>query len=196
MNNAAKELIEQLTTETDYFKKAQLVDTLRRQECISVKDIALTLNKHPSYVSHLHRLLKLPPIVIDGYYNKQVALSHLVILSRLKKKEQMEAVYKDIMAKGLTSQQTEDLIRLKNFDITSEPEKVSPPELATLILEAKETLQQVDIKVIQTRIKGKVILEMKGNSKQTTEFLRDILYALSNRRTLHKKAVDELMILE
>ena len=196
MNNAATALIQQLKDEADYFKKAQIVDILRRQECLSVKEIAGQIKKHPSYVSHLNRLLKLPPIVIDGYYARQIALSHLVILSRLKNEEAMEGVYKEILSKGLTSQQTEELIRLKNYDITSEPEKVPPSELQALLEEVQDKLGGVDIKVVQTRIKGKVVLELKGNSKQTTEFLRQVLMALSSQGTIRSRVVEELMILE
>lgn len=196
MNTAATALIHQLIEESDYFKKAQLVDVLRRQECLSVKEIAGQIDKHPSYVSHLNRLLRLPPIVIDGYYSGQVALSHLVILSRLKDPEKMENVYTEILSKGFTSQQTEELIRMQNFDITSEPEKVPPSELHTLVEEVKEKLQGTDVKVVQTRIKGKITLELKGNSKQTTEFLRQVLLALSSQKTIRNSTVEELMILE
>lgn len=196
MNKVATELIEQLLSETDHFKKAHIVDILRRQECISVKDIASKLKKHPSYVSHLQRLVKLPFIVVDGYYAQQIALSHLVILSRLKDKEAMEEVYKEVLAKGLTSVQTEQLIRLKNYDISSEPEKVSPSELESLTRQVKEKLQGVDVKVVQTRIKGKITLELKGDSKQTTHFLREVLQALSTHRKVHSNGVEELMILE
>lgn len=196
MNTAATELINQLIQESDYFKKAQIVDLLRRQECISVKDIALKIDKHPSYVSHLNRLLKLPPLVIDGYYSGQVALSQLIILSRLKDTGSMEEVYQEILAKGLTSQQTEELIRLKNYDITSEPEKVSPSELQILIDEIQEKMKGVQVKVVQTRIKGKITLELKGNNKQTADFLRNVLLALTSEGTLRRNVVQELMILE
>ncbi|CAN5134868.1 hypothetical protein BH09PAT2_BH09PAT2_09200 [soil metagenome] len=196
MNIAAAALIQQLIEEVDYFKKAELVDMLRRQECLSVKEIAGKIDKHPSYVSHLNRLLKLPPLVIDGYYSGQVSLSHLVILSRLKDAEKMEQVYHDILAKGLTSQLTEELIRLENFDITTEPEKVPPSELDALVAEVKEKLGGADIKVVQTRIKGKVVIELKGNNKQTTEFLRQVLLALSSQARMQGNSVEELMILE
>ena len=108
----------------------------------------------------------------------------------------MEGVYKEILSKGLTSQQTEELIRLKNYDITSEPEKVPPSELQALLEEVQDKLGGVDIKVVQTRIKGKVVLELKGNSKQTTEFLRQVLMALSSQGTIRSRVVEELMILE
>ncbi len=196
MNKAATELIQQLIEESDYFKKAQIVDTLRRQECISAKDIALKINKHPSYVSHLNRLLKLPPIVIDGYYSKQVALSHLVILSRLKNIKHMAEVYEEILAKGLTSAQTEELIRFQNFDITSEPEKFEPDELTDLVNEVTNKLDGVHVKVVQTRIKGKIVLELKGNSKQTTAFLREILEALVAQGRVRARSVEKLIILE
>ncbi len=196
MNTVVTALIQQLKTEGDYFKKAQLVDVLRRQECLSVKEIASQIDKHPSYVSHLNRLLKLPSIVIDGYYSQQVALSHLIILSRLKEVEKMEDVYGEILAKGLTSAQTEDLIRLRNFNISSEQEKVSPDELHVLIQEVAEKLGDVDVKVVQTRIKGKITLELKGSSKQTTEFLRRVLQVLSSQGMRRTRVVEKLMILE
>ncbi len=108
----------------------------------------------------------------------------------------MDTVYQEILSKSLTSAQTEDLIRLNNFDIISEPGKVSPTELEALIHEVKHKLSGVDIKVVQTRIKGKIVLELKGNNKQTADFLREVLLTLSAQNSIRGNKVEELMILE
>ena len=197
MNIAATALIDQLLTESDHLKKAQLVDSLRRDGCLSVKEIAEHLHKHPSYISHLNRLLKLPPIVIDGYYAHQVSLSHLVILSRLNDKKEMEKVYTEILSKGLTSNQTEELIRMKKFEIEGESDKLLPAEVTFLTERIEKAIDKVKIKVIQTRIKGKIVLELKGNNKVTTEFLRTILTELGNTtEPIEERKGDVLMTLE
>lgn len=190
-------MIDQFRRETDHFKKAQIIDSLRRDACLSVKDIAEKIDKHPSYVSHLNRLLRLPPLVIDSYYNQQISLSHLLILSRLKSTDEMEKAYEQILAQNLTSVQTEELVRMKKYNVETSPEHVTEKELASLLSEVKEKYADVTVKVIQTRIKGKVTIEMKGNSDRTSAFLRDVLTLLSTQQTYPAgQSVSELVVLD
>ena len=179
MNTSVEKLIEKLKSETDSIQKAKLIHILHFDKTLSLKEIAAHLKKHPSYISHYLRILQLPTTILDGYYSKQISPAHLFILSRLRNETDIQRAYKEILTKSLTTVQAEELIRQIKFTVSTTNEQLSKEKLEGLIAEIKKVFPQIQLKIVQTRIKGKIIMELKGPTGETSEFIKQI----SNRIT-------------
>ncbi len=195
MNTSVPELLNQLQKEKDSFKKAKIIRYLYHEKMISLKEIATHLNKHPSYVSHYLQILCLPEIVLDGYYSKDLSEAHLFILSRLKKEQDILKAYKVILSKGLTTAQTEEVIRELKFDVLTNPTQLSKKEIQELINDLRNVFLGVHIKIIQSRIRGKIILELKGDSKKTSSFIKDVMAKLARSGAINNYE-DDMQVLE
>jgi len=102
MNDQVNSIIEQIKKEEDIFTKAKLIKFLRKKKDIPLKDIARKLQLTSSYVCHILRLNNLPEIIVDGYYSKQITISHLFILSRVKDKNKLISIYEKVLTDSLT----------------------------------------------------------------------------------------------
>ena len=162
---------------------------------IPLKEIAIHLKKHPSYISHYLQLLKLPDIVLDGYYSKDITAAHLFILSRLKNELEIIKAYEVILSKALTTAQTQELIRELKFDITTQTTQLSKKDTTELLAEIKKVYSGVQVKIIQSRIRGKIILELKGDTKKTTAFINDVVERIT-RTGLLENPEDDMQVLE
>lgn len=195
MNNTVPELIEKLQKEKDSFKRAKIIQYLYREKMVPLKEIATHLKIHPSYISHYLQLLTLPDIVLDGYYSKDISAAHLFILSRLKKEMEMIKAYEVILSKGLTTAQTEEFIRELMFDVITSPTQLSKKQSQELLDEIKKVFIGVQAKIIQSRIKGKIILELKGDTKKTTSFIKSVVEKLTRTGTM-EPIEDDMQVLE
>jgi len=166
--------IEQFKKETDIFLKAKLLIFLKKEKNWRVIDLARKLNMKSSYICHLIRLNKLPEIVVDGYYNKIISKSHLFVLSRLNSEEDIIKVYELILEKNLNILQTEDVVRQILYKTKNEGQYLSSDERSQLIKKIELLGENVKVKIIQTRIKSKLIIEIKGSLKKTTSILKKI----------------------
>ncbi|MFA9288396.1 MAG: ParB/RepB/Spo0J family partition protein [Weeksellaceae bacterium] len=176
-----QELFSSLQSEKDIFQKSRIIRHLRLQYEVPAREIAEKLSVHPSYVSHYLRLLTLPEIVIDGFYAKQVSASHLFILARLQNKEEVMEAYKEILEKGYTSAQTEELIREKKYALVGEDaDYFADIEIKQLVTELKKFIPDLDVKITQTRIQGSIHLSIKGKRAKTTHVLRTLLQRLAD----------------
>ncbi|QQG43813.1 MAG: hypothetical protein HYW86_02935 [Candidatus Roizmanbacteria bacterium] len=173
-------IIDKIREEKDYLQKARQILYLNKQKDISIKDIAGSLSLKSSYVCHILRLNRLPELIVDGYYAKLVTLTHLFILSRLKETKKMLEAYEKVLIDNLTVGQTEFLIRDIIYDIKSTGARISSDEikdLNTLLTQGKKNLS---VKLIQSRIKSKLILEIKGSLLTTSEALRNLIGRLKS----------------
>jgi ParB family chromosome partitioning protein len=166
--------INQFKTEKDIFIKAKILYFLNKDKGIRIVDLAKITGLKPAYICHFLRLVKLPEIVVDGYYGKMISASHLFVLSRLKTKEAMMEVYEKILEKNLTISETENLVRELLYQVKNQGAYLSSEERSRLVKSIESLSDNVKAKVIQTRIKGKLIIEIKGNLKETTEVLKRI----------------------
>lgn len=164
--------------EKDAFQKARLINYLYKEEQLRLNHIAVKLNLHPSHISHYLRLLDLPQIVVDGYYSQHVSETHLFILSRLDNKKDMIDAYKKILADSLTIEDTQKLIREIKHSISTKDEYLSPKLIEDFKKTLKKQLKDVTVEIIQTRIKGKMVLEMKGDTEKTKKFLVNLMVRL------------------
>lgn len=176
MRPIVTELLEHLRTEEDVFKVSELLHKLIRDEQVPLVQVSRELGAKPSYVSHLMRIKKLPSIIIDGYYSKSISLSHLFIISRLNTVEDMIAVYEKVLANNLPTAKTEELVREILFHVDSRGERVNKQKMQAL--KDKFKRRGVDLDITQTRTKGRISLEMKGNLETTTQFIEEITQAL------------------
>jgi len=166
--------IEQIKREIDVFIKAKLLNVLKKEKGWRVVDLSQKLNLKPSYICHLLRLNRLPEIVVDGYYNKMISKSHLFILSRLPSEKEIVKVYELILEKSLDVSKTEDIVRQIVYQIKNEGDYLSFEEKEELVKKIESLEENIKAKVIQTRVKGKLIIEIKGSLKKTSKILRKI----------------------
>ena len=167
-------VIEQVKNEADYFSKGKLISYLIKQKKVRVKDVAEALKMKPSYVCHFMRLAKLSEVVMDGYYSKLITISHLFVISLLKSQEDMVEIYEQVLRDSLTVKQTEELVRKKLNGVSSEGEYVQDSE----VQDAEEKIgaaYQGTAKVIQTRIKTKVLIEWTGSRKERLQKVSSFL---------------------
>lgn len=175
----SQDLLEQVKNEKDFFKKAKILLKLKKEKQVPVFKISQELNLKPSYVSHILRLNKLPELIMDGYYTEAISISHLFIISRLTKEEDMVGIYEQALANNLTALQTEELVRQKLYNIKGDGEHLTDSEQEEFIKQMNN--QGVDAKIIQSRIKGKMILEIKGNLAKTTTKIKELMSLLKSK---------------
>lgn len=171
--------INQLKQETDIFANAKLLHTLVREKNVRIVDLAKSLGKTSSYICHLLRLATLPDIIVDGYYSKLITISHLFILSRIKDEKKLLELYEQLLTGSFTVQKTEELIREALYKIHSVGKRLEKEEINKIVEQIRKTNSDLDITVIQTRIKGKVILEIKASLEKTSSVLKQLLEKLA-----------------
>lgn len=163
----------------DIFAKARSIQRLIQEENLRIVDLAKSLNKTSSYICHLLRLTKLPEIIVDGYYSKLISISHLFIISRIKDKEKLLETYEQLLKNNYSVQQTEDVVRELLYQVKNNGKRLQKDELESSIEKIKEKMKDIQIKIVQTRIKGKMIIEMKGNLEDTSHTLKEVLKKLT-----------------
>jgi len=173
-NLEIEKYINQFKAEKDIFIKAKILYFLNKNKGIRIVDLAKIIGLKPAYICHFLRLTKLPEIVIDGYYGKMISASHLFIISRLKTKEAIIELYEKILEKNLTINETDNLVRELIYQVKNQGDYLSSEEKNRLIKAIESLANNVKVKLIQTRTKGKLIIEIKGNLKETTKILKKI----------------------
>lgn len=179
MGEEIPEIIDQIKQTKDFFQKARLIEYLQKEKKVTTKKVSDLLEMKPSYVCHITRLNRLPEIVVDGYYAELISVSHLFIIARLKEVNQMIMVYEKALANNLTVLQTEELVREYLYHIKAEGDHLGKNELHIAKALIEENHRNISVKIIQTRIKAKIVLEVKGNLKKTSQILKSILESLS-----------------
>lgn len=177
MQTDTDSVIEQIKNETNFITKAKLLRFLVVDKNIRIKDISRLLGMKESYVCHILRLNKLNDLVVDGYYSKLISISHLYIIARLHSIEQIEKAYETVLGNSYTVAQTEELIREMLYQTKSEGKHMEQNELAELSQKVEEA-QNVKVKIVQTRIRTKCIIEIKESLADATPKLRTILKKL------------------
>jgi ParB-like chromosome segregation protein Spo0J len=169
---------EQIRTSTDYFQKAKLIAFLVRQNKIRIKDVAERLHLTQSYVCHILRLNKLSELIMDGYYSHLISISHLFVISLLHSQEDMMDLYEAVLRENLSVQATEEQVRMKLHNVSSEGEYINSDHIRQVTTAAAESYGAT-VKVVQTRVKTKILFEWKGSRKQRKEGVTKLLHALS-----------------
>ncbi len=168
-------LLEQVRKEEDYFNKAVVLHRLKTEKKVRVKDLAEKLNYKPAYICHILRLIKLPEIVRDGYYSKTISLSHLFIIARLGTHDQMLLAYEKILSNNLTALQAEALIREMLYHVDTGGKYLEKNAAADIYKSLSDLEIEYSVKIVQTRVRGRLVVELKGGLEKTTPALLSIL---------------------
>ncbi|PIY69191.1 hypothetical protein COY90_01860 [Candidatus Roizmanbacteria bacterium CG_4_10_14_0_8_um_filter_39_9] len=182
-------VVGQIKNETNFITKAKLLRFLVVDKGIRIKDISRTLGMKESYVCHILRLNKLNDLVVDGYYSKLISISHLFIIARLHTTEQIEKAYEMVLGNSFTVSQTEELIREMLYQTKTVGEHMEKKEIDLLTHEI-EIAHDVKVKVVQTRIKTKCLIEISGSLQDATPRLRSILKILGETQKVPSKDED------
>ena len=174
MNEEIKDLVLKIQTEKDPISKAKLINFLNKEKQVRIKDIARLLEVSSSYICNLLRLLKLPDSVVDGYYSKNLSLTHLMTISRLHTQEDILSVYEKILQAGLTVGAVQELVTQALSGIDHAGEKIKKEISDKIKNRFKSITQEIKVEVIQTRVQAKVRLTLKGNRQKTTKFLEEL----------------------
>jgi DNA-binding MarR family transcriptional regulator len=188
-DESIKQKINAIKLHPDPMSQAQLIAELLRETPLRNTDLAKELEIKPSYLSHLVRVMKLPDMVIDGYWNKQLTFTHLILISRLKKQEDIIVLYEEILQKGLNVSATERRIREILYLIDSTGKYTSKDRLNAIKSRIESSLDSdARVSIIQTRIKAKIIIEVAGNLVKTSEFID--VFANRFRQKKNKKNIE------
>lgn len=172
-------LINQIRIERDIFQKYRLIEYLMKEKKLRVIDISKKIGYKPSFICHLLRLKKIPDVLIDGYYSKSITSSHLYIISRLNNPREMIELYEKILSENYTVRQTEEAVREYLYQVKSIGKYIKKETSEKYAKRIKELFPETDIKVVQTRIKGTVSIEIKGNLETSTKTIKHLLEKLS-----------------
>ena len=171
-DDTIRQRINAIKIHTDPLTQAQLVVELIREHPIRNTDLAKELEIKPSYLSHLVRVMRLPDMVIDGYWNKQITFTHLILISRLRKPEEIVGLYEEILQKSLNVSATERRVREILYLIDSTGKYTSKDRLNAIKTRIESSLENnARVSIVQTRIKAKIIIEVSGNLVKTSEFI-------------------------
>lgn len=173
-------ILKQIKEDRDIFQKSRLLEYLIREKNLRVIDLANKIGYKSSYICHLLRLKKIPEVVVDGYYSKSISSSHIFILSRLNEKKQMIDLYEKILGDNLTVKQTESAVRNYLYQVKSIGKYINKETQEKLTRKIKEKYPELDIEIIQTRIRGKVIFEVKGDLEKSSKMIQGILEKLGS----------------
>ncbi len=171
-------LLNKIKEDRDIFQKSRLVDYLIKERKLRIIDLAKKLDFKSSYICHLLRLKKIPDVIVDGYYSKSISSSHIYVMSRLNDVKQMIKLYEKILGENYTVKQTEEAVRDYLYQVKSIGKYINKENIEKLTQKIKEKYPEVEIKIIQTRIKGKVILEIKGSLEESSKEIKKILEKL------------------
>ena len=172
-------LYDEFNNEKDHFKKSNLLHKLTKEHDLKLSEISKNINLSPSYISHIMRLKKLPDLIIDGYYSNQISITHLYIISRLLEVKDMIQIYEKVLTNNLTTLETDDLVRQKLYGVKSEGNYLLDVD-KNIIIEKLNNILAGKIKIIQTRVKSKIIIELKGSLKETSDKIKKLINFLGN----------------
>lgn len=163
----------QIKQEKDILEKSRLIIKAIKDNNLKISELSKIISIKPAYICHLIRLQTLPDIVIDGYYSKLISPSHLLVVSRVKDKKKVVEIYEKILINNLSVSSTEDLVRECLYMVKNEGKYLPKSEVEKF----KQNFEKQGgrVKLIQTRIKAKIIIEFKGGLSSTSQKLRDII---------------------
>ena len=172
-------LVNQIKAEKDIFQKYRLIEYLMKEKNLRITDVSNKIGYKPSYICHLIRLKKVPDVVVDGYYSKSISSSHIYVLSRLNDTKQMIGLYEKILGENYTVRQTESAVREYLYQVKSIGKYINKENTEKVIQIIKQEYPELIVQIIQTRIKGKVIFEVKGSLEKSSKILKLVLEKLA-----------------
>ena len=90
----------------------------------------------------------------------------------------MIELYEKILGENFTVKQTENEVRNYLYQVKSIGKYIKREDIEKLTKKIKEKYPDLDVEIIQTRIKGKIILEVKGDLETTSKTIKHVLEKL------------------
>ena len=151
---------------------------------LGTTEVAKRVGKSVPAVSNTIRLLSLPDAIKDALVAGVITEGHVRPLLSLGEPKLMLDVFKTILRENYTVRQTEDYTRrikgeVQQKEPASEKDHLYIPEQDEMALQIKQKLIADTVKIAQSRIKARVIIEVKGTPEETSEKIKSIHRALT-----------------
>ncbi|KKQ96751.1 MAG: hypothetical protein A3C27_03795 [Candidatus Levybacteria bacterium RIFCSPHIGHO2_02_FULL_39_36] len=166
-------------------ERAQAYKRLIDEFGISVTEVAKRVGKSLPYISNTIRLLTLPDAIKDALAAGVITEGHVRPLISIGDPKLMLGAFKRILVEGISVRGAEEVARqLKSEVQQKEPhkkrDKLYIPELEEMSKKIMETRGYSRVQVDQSRIKARIIIEVKGDETETKPLLEDIFFRLTN----------------
>ena len=90
----------------------------------------------------------------------------------------MIELYEKILGENYSVKQTEEAVRDYLYQVKSVGKYINKENIEKQTKKIKEKFPELNIQIIQTRIRGRVILEIKGDLEKSSKILKLILEKL------------------
>src|SRR3990167_4749019 len=160
-------------------ERAQAYKRLIDEFNISVTEVAKRVGKSLPYISNSIRLLTLPDAIKDALAAGVITEGHVRPLISIGDPKLMLQAFKRILVDGISVRGAEEVARQVKSEIQQkEPhrkrDKIYLPELEEMGKKVMETRGYSRVQVDQSRIKARIIIEVKGDPSHTTPWLNNL----------------------
>lgn len=165
-------------------ERAQAYKRLIDEFGISVTEVAKRVGKSLPYISNSIRLLTLPDAIKDALAAGVITEGHVRPLISIGDQKLMLQAFKRILVEGISVRGAEEVARqLKSEVQKKEPhkkkDKLYLPELEEMSKRIMEIRGYTGVRIDQSRIRAKVIFEIKGDENETKNKLEDLFKRLT-----------------
>ena len=160
-------------------ERAQAYKRLIDDFGISVTEVAKRVGKSLPYISNTIRLLTLPDAIKDALAAGVITEGHVRPLISIGDHKLMLAAFKKILIEGISVRGAEEVARqIKSEEQKREPQKkkdkIYIPEQEEMAKELVTRGGYSKVQFDQSRIRGRIIIEIKGSETETGPKLKDI----------------------
>lgn len=149
---------------------------------LGTNEVAKRVGKSAPTVSNTIRLLSLPDAIKDALVAGVITEGHVRPLISLGDTSTMLDLFKRILKENSTVRQTEEMARTVKGDVESriprKRDKLYIPELKELSKNIKHTYEVDHVDISQSRVKARIIIEVKGDIEVTTPKVKELIKAL------------------
>ena len=165
-------------------ERAQAYKRLIDEFNISVTEVAKRVGKSLPYISNTIRLLTLPDAIKDALAAGVITEGHVRPLISIGDQKLMLQAFKRILVEGISVRGAEEVARqLKSEVQKKEPhkkrDKIYLPELEEMGKKVMMSRGYTGVRIDQSRVKAKVLIEIKGDENETKEKLEDLFKRLT-----------------
>ncbi len=160
-------------------ERAQAYKRLIDDFGISVTEVAKRVGKSLPYISNTIRLLTLPDAIKDALAAGVITEGHVRPLISIGDHKLMLAAFKKILIEGISVRGAEEVARqIKSEEQKREPQKkkdkIYIPEQEEMAKELVTRGGYSKVQFDQSRIRGRIIIEIKGSETETGPKLKEI----------------------
>ncbi|OIP57783.1 MAG: chromosome partitioning protein ParB [Candidatus Levybacteria bacterium CG_4_10_14_0_2_um_filter_36_16] len=160
-------------------ERAQAYKRLIDEFGISVTEVAKRVGKSLPYISNTIRLLSLPDAIKDALAAGVITEGHVRPLISIGDSKLMLAAFKRILIEGISVRGAEEVARQVKSEIQQkEPQKkkdkIYIPEQDEMAKALVEKYGYSRVQFDQSRVRGRVVIEIKGNEEETSQKLKSL----------------------